>query len=233
MTRRRVVKLAVLLLIAGAIAAIYFSPVRQHLNRNEVRAAVEHFRGVWYGPLVLIGLYAIGCVFAIPASLFIIAAGFIWGWKLGGTYAMAGGVLGATASFLVGRFVGEGLLLRFGRLGTAVTKQVDHAGFKSLLILRFIPLFPFVVLNYGSGVAGVRLSDFVLATAIGLAPSNYVFAYCSDSLFNGTMTEGDAVKRLAVVAVLMLSLVLIPTLLKRRIKAVDPTLQSDEAGPTL
>ncbi|HEV8660861.1 MAG TPA: VTT domain-containing protein [Thermoanaerobaculia bacterium] len=216
MTRRRVAKLVLLLFVAGVIAAIYFSPLRQHLNRNDVLRAVELFRGVWYAPLVLIALYAIGCIFAIPASLFIIVAGFIWGWKLGGAYAMIGGVLGATVSFLVGRFVGEGLLQKFGRVGTAVTKQVDHAGFKSLLVLRLIPLFPFAVLNYGSGVAGVRLSDFVLATAIGLAPSNFVFAYCSDSLFNGSMTEGDAVKRLAIVAILMISIVLIPTLLKRR-----------------
>ncbi|HEY3055209.1 MAG TPA: VTT domain-containing protein [Thermoanaerobaculia bacterium] len=218
MTRRGVAKLAVLLIVAGVIAAIYFSPFRQHLNRNEVLAAVELSRGVWYGPLILIALYAIGCIFAIPASLFIIVAGFIWGWKLGGAYAMIGGVLGATMSFLVGRFVGEGLLQKFGRVGTAVTKQVDHAGFKSLLVLRLIPLFPFAVLNYGSGVAGVRLSDFVFATAIGLAPSNFVFAYCSDALFNGTMTEGDALKRLAIVAVLMISIVLIPTLLKRRMR---------------
>jgi uncharacterized membrane protein YdjX (TVP38/TMEM64 family) len=218
MTRRGVAKLTLLCLVAGVIAAIYFSPLHQHLNRNEILAAVEQSRGLWYGPLVLISLYAIGCVFAIPASLFIIVAGFIWGWKLGGAYAMIGGVLGATVSFLVGRFVGEGLLQKFGRVGTVVTKQIDHAGFKSLLVLRLIPLFPFAVLNYGSGVAGVRLSDFVLATAIGLAPSNFVFAYCSDALFNGTMTEGDAVKRLVIVAILMISLVLITTLLKRRLR---------------
>lgn len=216
MATRKVARVAVLIAVAAAIAVIYFSPVRDHLNKEDIRATVEHFRGVWYGPLVLIGLYAVGCVFAVPATLFIVAAGFIWGWQLGGTYAMIGGVLGATASYMVGRFVGEGLLHRFGRVGKVVAKQVDHAGFKSLLVLRFIPLFPFAVLNYGSGVAGVRLTDFVLATAIGLAPSNYVFAYCSDSLLNGTMTETDALKRLAVVALLMVSIVLIPTLLKRR-----------------
>ena len=218
MSRRTIARIAVLVVLAGVIAAIYFSPVRQHLNKNDIRAAVEQFRGVWYGPLVLIAAYAAGCVLAIPASLFIIAAGFIWGWQLGGTYAMVGGVLGATLSFLAGRFIGEGMLHKFGRVGKAVAKQVDHAGFKSLLVLRFIPLFPFAVLNYGSGVAGVRLSDFVLATAIGLAPSNYVFAYCSDSLLNGTMSEADALKRLAVVALLMLALVGIPSLLKKRLK---------------
>jgi uncharacterized membrane protein YdjX (TVP38/TMEM64 family) len=154
----------------------------------------------------------------VPASVFILAAGVIWGWKLGGSYAMIGGVLGASASFLVARFLGEGLLSKFGRTGDRVRRQVDHAGFTSLLTLRLIPVFPFAVLNYGSGVAGVRLRDFIAATAIGLAPSNFVFAYSADALFNGTITETDALKRLAIVGALLLSIVFIPRLIMRWLK---------------
>lgn len=218
MSRRSLARVGLLLLLAAAVAAIWFSPLRDHLNRNEIRAAVAQLRGTWYGPLVFIAMYAAGCVFAIPASFFVLSAGFIWGWKLGGTYAMVGGLLGATASFYAGRFIGDGLLVRFGRVGHVVARQVDHAGFRSLLVLRLIPLFPFAVLNYGSGVAGVRLIDFLAATAIGLAPSNYVFAYCADALFNGTMTEGDAIRRLFIVAALILTVVLVPILIKRRMR---------------
>lgn len=218
MTARKTLKIGILLIIAAAIAAIYFSPVRDHLTRDEIRAAVGRVRDVWYGPLVLVIGYALGCVFAVPASIFILSAGVIWGWKVGGTYAMLGGVLGATASFLVGRFVGEGMLERFGKAGRLVERQVESAGFKSLLVLRLIPLFPFAVINYGAGVARLRLLDFILATLLGLAPSNYVFAYSADSLFNGTLSEGDAVKRVLVVAVLILFVVLLPTLLKKRFR---------------
>lgn len=219
MNRRNIVKIALVVVIAAAVAAIYFSPLRHHLNRNDIRAGVEQFRGLWYGPIVLIAIYAVGCVFALPASAFIVAAGFIWGWKLGGSYALIGGLLGAAGSFAVGRFVGEGVLTKFGRVGAAVKKQVDHAGFRSLLVLRFVPGLPFAAVNYGAGVAGVRVSDFVAATVIGLIPPNFVFAYCSDALFNGSMTEGDALKRLAIVCALMLSLVFLPTLLKKRLPA--------------
>lgn len=226
MNRRTAMKVAMLVVLAGVIAAIYFSPLRQHLTRDSIRADVERFRTVWYGPIVLILAYAIGCVLALPASMFVVAAGFIWGWKLGGCYAMAGGLLGATASFFVARFIGEGLLKRFGRVGALVKKQADHAGFTSLLVMRFVPGLPFAAVNYGAGVAGVRVSDFMLATVIGLAPSNFVFAYCSDALFNGTMTEGDALKRLAVVCALMLSLVAISMLVKKF--ATDPGPRTSE-----
>ena len=207
MNRRNAIKIAMLVMLTVAITAIYFSPLRQHLTRDAIRADVAHFRTVWYGPIVLIAAYAIGCVFALPASVFVVAAGYIWGWKLGGSYAMIGGLLGATASFYVARFVGEGLLARFGRVGALVKKQADHAGFLSLLVMRFVPGLPFAAVNYGAGVCGVRVGDFMLATVIGLAPSNFVFAYCADALFNGTMTEGDALKRLAIVCALMLCLV--------------------------
>jgi len=219
---RTAIKVAVVLLIGAAIALLYFTPARQYMTREHVRDAVGQMRGLWYGPILLIVAYAIGCIFAVPASLFILAAGVIWGWKLGGTYTMIGGVLGATASFLVGRFVGEGMLKRFGKLGLAVEKQVENAGFKSFLILRLIPIFPFAVLNYGAGVARLALVDFVAATAIGLAPSNYVFSYSADALFNGTLSQGDALKRLLMVAGLMLAVVLIPMLLKRRMRMKQP-----------
>lgn len=218
MSRRDVLKAVIFIVLAALVAAIWFSPLRQHLNRNEIRAAVGQLRGVWYGPAAFIVLFAASCVVAIPASIFVISAGVIWGWKLGFLYALAGGWLGACGSYAVGRFLGEGILDRFGRLGAMVRKQVDHAGFKSMLILRLVPVFPFVVLNYGAGVARMRFADFAGATAVGMMPSALVFAYCADSLFSGTMSEGDALKRLFIVAALMIGLVLIPTILKKFVR---------------
>lgn len=223
MRARRVTRVVLALLLAAIVAGIYMSPLREHLNRDDIRAFVANLRGLWYGPIAFIGIFAAACVVALPASVFVIAAGLIWGWQLGGTWAMIGGILGATASFFAGRFIGEGLLARFGRVGRLVARQADHAGFKSLLILRFIPGIPFAALNYGAGVAGVRFGDFLLATLLGMAPSVYVFAYCADALFNGSMGEGDAVVRLLIVGALMIAIVLIPGLLKRRLRPVpDP-----------
>ena len=215
MNRRRWMQVAVLLILAAVVVGLYLSPVRDQLTRENVRAFVEHLRGLWYGPAIFIGAFMLACIFALPASVFVIAAGFIWGWALGSVYSLIGGMLGAIASFYLGRFVGEGLLEKFGRLGRAVAKQVDHAGFGSLLVLRFIPGIPFAVLNYGAGVAGVRVRDFLGSTLIGVIPSMLVFAYCADALFNGSMSEGDAFTRLAIVCALMLMIILLPKAVKR------------------
>ena len=218
MSRRMAFRIIVFVLLAAAVVGIYLSPAREQLTRENVREFVAHLRGMWYGPLVFIGAFLLACVFALPASVFVIAAGFIWGWLLGGVYSIIGGVLGAIASFYVGRFVGGGILERFGRIGRAVAKQVDHATFRTLVALRFIPGIPFAVLNYGAGVAGVRIRDFVASTLVGVVPPMFVFAYCADALFNGSMTEGDAAVRLGIVCVLMLAITLLPLAVKRLTK---------------
>lgn len=212
---RRALKLGVILLLAAIFTAIWFSPMRELLTRENIRAAVDQIRSVWWAPIAYIVLYAIGCTVALPASIFVIAAGFIWGWLLGGAYAMVGGTIGAVISYFAGRFIGEGLLQRFGRVGEFVAKQVDHAGFRSLIVLRNIPGIPFAVLNYGAGVAGVRFRDYFFATIIGIAPSKFVFTYCADALFNGSMSEGDAFRRLLVVGALVVAMALLPTMVKR------------------
>jgi uncharacterized membrane protein YdjX (TVP38/TMEM64 family) len=215
MSRRTLVRTAIALVLAAAVAAVWFSPLREHLTQEKIRLFVENLRGLWYGPLAFIGVFAVGCVFVLPASVFVVAAGFIWGWAWGGAYSIAGGLLGAVASFFVGRFVGEGLLDRFGRAGKAVARQVDHAGFRSMLVLRFIPGIPFAVLNYGAGVAGVRFIDYFFSTLLGIVPSMFVFTYCADALLNGSMSGRDAFVRLAEVCGLMLAITLLPMIVKR------------------
>ena len=225
--KRRVLKGAVLLVLVAGVAAAYFSPLREQFTRANIRELIDRLRGIWYGPVLLIAMYGVGSVFAIPATIFVVAGGVIWGWKLGSLYAIAGGILGATAAYFVALFLGEGLLERFGSVGAAVRKQVENSGFTKMLIIRLIPGPPFAVWNFAAGIARMRFRDYALATLLGLIPSHVIFAYCADSLVNGTMTEGEALQRLVVVCGLLIALILIPILLKRWMRnrtAPDPVL---------
>jgi phospholipase D1/2 len=215
---RNALKAAIVLFIAAVVVTLYFTPARQYMTREHLGEGVTLMRGLWYGPLVIMLAYAIGCIFAVPASLFIIISGVVWGWKLGGIYALTGGMIGAVISYFVGRFLGEGLLEKFGSAGRMVERQVGSAGLKTMFIVRLIPGPPFAVWNYGAGVAGVKFSDYFLGTLLGTFPAHMIFAYCADALFNGTMTQGDAVRRLIIVAGLLLALTLIPGVIKKRLR---------------
>lgn len=212
-----------LLVLVGGMAALYFSPLRAYMTRQHINGFITWLRGLWYGPIVLILAYGIGCVFLIPASLFVVSSAIIWGWKLGALYSMCGGLLGATISYFAGRFLGEGLLERFGKAGELVAKQVKNAGFVSMLIARLIPGPPFAVWNYAAGIARMSFSDYFFATLLGTLPSVLIFSYCADALFHGTMSQGDAIRRIAIVGLLLISLIVGTTLLKRRFAPREPS----------
>lgn len=210
-------------MLAAAIAAVYFSPLRDKLTLENVQRVLDHVKSLWYGPIAFIIAYAIGVVLWVPASLFILAAGVIWGWYLGGAYALAGGLLGAFIAYRIGHFLGGGLLARFGKPGAVVAKRLDHAGFSTLLTLRLIPVFPFALLNYGAGVAGIRPWDFIFATLIGLAPANFVLSYSADAIVGGSLSRGAALQRVAIAIGLVAALFLVTAIVKRKArKALAP-----------
>lgn len=198
----------------GALAAIYLSPARQWLTFENARASLDDLRSLWYGPIVFIFVYAISCVLAIPASIFVLSAGIIWGWAFGVVYALIGSILGAAASYYVARYIGGGLLQRFGRMGLSAEKQLEKAGFRSMLILRLLGI-PFPVLNFAAGVARMQFPAFMLGTALGIIPSQFVIAYSADSIANGSLSGGDAMIRVFIAAGLMALLVSIPFVVRK------------------
>ena len=51
--------------------------------------------------------------------------------------------------------------------------MVDR-GFVPLLIGRLLPVVPFVLLSYGSGLTAMRLLPYLAATGLGILPSTVV-----------------------------------------------------------
>lgn len=215
MTRRSVIKISVIAVLGLVFAGLYFTPARDYMTGERLGEMVKLLRSLWYAPVLFIAAYAIGCIFAVPATIFVLAAGLVFGWKLGGLYGITGGVLGAAMSYYIGRFLGEGLLQKFGRAGHMVEQRVSRAGLRTMIIIRLIPGPPFAVWNYGAGVARVNFRDFILGTFIGALPGHLIFAYFADAIFSGTMSRDDALKRAFIAAGLMLFLVLLPTIVKR------------------
>lgn len=212
---RTTLRLLLLFTVVAIAAAVWLSPLRTHLTREEIRATVESVRTTPYAPILLIVMYAAGCVFAVPASIFIVAAGAIWGWLLGGTIALAGGMLGAAASFFTGRYFGAALGDHPGRSRRLLDTHLRDRGFRTLLIVRLLPVLPFAALNYGAGAMRVHPGVFLLSTFLGLIPSNYVFAWSADEIFNGSLSGRDVLLRLLTVAALCISAIVLTSLATR------------------
>lgn len=202
--------------LVAAVAALWFSPLRQELTVEKARGVMDAVEGLWWSPGAFILAFGILATLLVPASVFVISASLIWGWVAGGTYALTGATLGALLSFLLARWLGTGALRRLGKRGEQLAERLQDAGFASLLILRLIPLFPFSVLNYAAGFASLRTRDFFAATVIGSAPSIFIIAYSADAIVRGTLSGEAAFRRILIAGVLLAVLAIVPILLRKR-----------------
>ncbi len=181
----------------------------------------EAFAGLGVlGPLLFAAVYAVAATLLVPASPFTLAAGLLFGPVLGSLTALLGATFGATGAFLLGRGLGREAVERFGgRRLAALDRHLATRGFVSLLLIRLVPLFPFNLVNVGSGVTGLRLREYVLATAVGIIPGTIAYA-----ALGGTITDPTSPAFLGAIALFVLVTV-VAGLAARRMRAGAQTVR--------
>lgn len=134
--------------------------------------------GAW-GPVALIGIYAVSTVALVPGSLLTLAAGALFGVLWGTVYAFIGATLGATLAFLVSRYLARGAVERrlraddrFRRLDRAIGRE----GLRVAFLLRLSPVLPFTLLNYALGVTRIRFVHYLVAS-LGMIPGTLLYVY--------------------------------------------------------
>lgn len=132
------------------------------------------------GPIVFIFVYVLATVFFVPGSALTLGAGAIFGVLAGSIYVSIAATLGATAAFLIGRYLARDWVARRTE-GNPKFKAIDEAvareGWKIVGLVRLSPVFPFNVLNYAFGVTRVSLRDYFWASWIGMIPGTVMYVY--------------------------------------------------------
>jgi pyruvate/2-oxoglutarate dehydrogenase complex dihydrolipoamide dehydrogenase (E3) component/uncharacterized membrane protein YdjX (TVP38/TMEM64 family) len=135
--------------------------------------------GPW-GPVIFVGLYVVATVLFIPGSVLTLGAGAVFGVALGSVCVSISATLGATAAFLVGRYVARDAIARKiekSEKFATIDRAVADEGWKIVLLTRLSPVFPFTLLNYAFGLTRVKLSHYVLASWIGMIPGTVMYVY--------------------------------------------------------
>ncbi len=135
--------------------------------------------GIW-GPVIFILIYIIATVLFIPGSILTLGAGVVFGVVKGSVIVSISATLGATAAFLVGRYLARDWVA--GKIaGNRKFSQMDEAvareGWKIVGLTRLSPVFPFVFLNYAYGLTKVSLRDFFFASWVGMIPGTVMYVY--------------------------------------------------------
>ncbi len=183
---RRLIPLVVIVLLG---IAAYFAFGRGVISLESLvrhRAAIDGFVMAHRALAVLayIGLYVVTVALSLPGATFLtVAGGFVFGVGIGAGAAVVGATLGATVIFLVARTaLGEPLLKKAGPRAQQLAQGFRDDAFSYLLFLRLVPAFPFFLVNLVPAFAGVKLTTFVAATALGIIPGGLVYAFAGTGL---------------------------------------------------
>lgn len=192
-------RLPFLLILACAAAGVIF--LRDRISFDALArhgAELQAFRDANYlwASLGFIAVYIATVAFSLPgATIVTLAGGFLFGVFPGVIYNVGGATVGAALVFLAAR-AGFGTDLAAGvqtRGGTAARMQValQENQWSALLIMRFLPILPFFLVNLIAASVGVRLRPFVITTMLGIIPASLVFTSIGAGL-GDVLAAGEA-----------------------------------------
>ncbi len=168
----------VLFLFLGVAAVV---AVRASGVEPAAVAAYLESMGPW-APVMFILVLVVGTLFFVPATLFTIAAGLLFGPVYGTLFAWAGLNLGAVPSYFIGRAGGGPVKTFLDRKAGRVMRMLHAHGVGSVISLRMVPIFPFSVLNYSFGLALLRPRPYFIGTAIGVLPLTVAYVLVGASV---------------------------------------------------
>jgi len=178
--KRLLRKIIVALLILGVIG--WWWQHRATVNPAALRAWIAQFGTA--APFVYVALYSANTVTLLPPiGVLSLTAGLAFGPAIGFLAIMAGAMVGTALTFVISRRLGRGFVeKRLKGKFKSLDEALGSKGFATVLFFRVVPIVPYEVLNYASGLSRIRFRDYGLATFLGLLPGAAVAAFFGDSL---------------------------------------------------
>ncbi len=177
-------RIMLLLSILGIAGALRCAGVDQYLDMVHV----EHLLTLCKEcpPTLYILILSLAPVFFMPGFPFVMAGGILYGHTWGLVYAMTGATLGAGLSFLLSRYIANHWVISvFSETKWAKLQEMTrNHGWKIVVVLRLVPLFPYTPLNYGLGLTNIKFSHYIIATFLGILPACTAFILFSNSLMD-------------------------------------------------
>ncbi len=217
--RAQIIALCALIAI---VLAIRLSGADSYLtveNLRKHKELLEQFIDAHYAlsVLVYILVYLVSVAFSVPgATVLTLAGGFLFHLFPGIVYVNVGATLGATFAFLFSRYIlGNTIQNKYGTQLERFNRELEENGHLYLLTIRFIPVFPFFLINILSGLTKIPLWTYVWSTSIGILPGSVVYTFAGSQL--GTINSiGDLFGgRILIAFLLLAALTLIPLALKK------------------
>jgi pyruvate/2-oxoglutarate dehydrogenase complex dihydrolipoamide dehydrogenase (E3) component/uncharacterized membrane protein YdjX (TVP38/TMEM64 family) len=182
-------KLVLMVLVGLAVIAFFAFDLDEMLTLQALKAGQERFAGwqetsPWLVGLGFFALYVTLTSLSVPgAAVMTIAAGALFGLFWGTLIVSFASSIGATAAFLIARFLlRDAVQRRFGRRLKTIDEGIKREGAFYLFTLRLVPVFPFFVINVLMGLTAIRVATFYGASQLGMLPATLVYVNAGTQL---------------------------------------------------
>lgn len=190
MKAERKIKIIKLILVIVAIIAI--SLVLKFSRVSSVSEIIDLIRNSGrIGIITYILLFTFLPTFFIPVTVLAIAAGAVFGFWQASLYTFIGAFLNSTLTYVISKYFAYDLINDYAnsKYSTEYEKLKKNTkgkdGFILMLVLRLLPLAPYTLLNYISGVVGYDYKIFIVSTLLGIIPGMLCYVNIGANSLNG------------------------------------------------
>jgi len=214
-------KIILLLIVVGIIIIIRNSGLASMLSFDNIKESSNALQSYvsdnyLFSVVIFILIYFLSVAISIPGASFLtMLGGFLYGTIIGTLYVNVAATSGALAVFLFARYLfGDYLQSKYRAKLEKFNKEVEQNGYSYLLTLRFIPLFPFWMINLFAGLTNIPVKVYLWTTAVGILPGSLAYAFAGNQL-NKIESPQDVFSGQILIAFLVLAAVsIIPTIIK-------------------
>jgi uncharacterized membrane protein YdjX (TVP38/TMEM64 family) len=169
-------------LIFSALVFIYQAELLRFIQGVEMRKDTNPVSAA----ALLVTVQTLTAPLGFPGTPITILTGTLFGYLLGTIIALVGNTLGGCFAFLLSRYVLQNYvqkkILPHHPKIKRYEKKMAQRGFTTVVVLRFLPLFPFNTLNFLLGTSSISFKKFALGSFVGMIPGTILFVYLGDSL---------------------------------------------------
>jgi uncharacterized membrane protein YdjX (TVP38/TMEM64 family) len=189
MNKNKVIKFLPIIIILIGMVSIYFSGVYHYLSLDYLRLYHKSLKNFVQMhpitvPIAFCLVYTISTALSVPGAVFLtLLGGYLFPQPLSTIFVIFSATCGAVLIFLAARTAfKEVLKKKAAPFLEKMEKGFQENAVSYLLFLRFVPLFPFWLVNIAPAFFGVSLFTFIWTTLVGIFPGTLVFTLAGGGL---------------------------------------------------
>lgn len=182
-------KKVLIVILILMIGSFFVFDVQQYLTLTGLKGSLANFQNWQTRKPLIVGLvfmifYIMVTALSLPgAAIMTLAAGALFGLWWGLLLVSFASSIGATLAFLVSRFLLRNWVQqRFGERLKTMNKGIEREGGFYLFTLRFVPIFPFFVINLLMGLTPIKTWSFYWVSQLGMLAGTLVYVNAGTQL---------------------------------------------------